>query len=84
MPAAIEIGPGRCASGTTPRAATDWYKVAGLLVATALPTLFWIGVVVLLAKLLSIAVSPRTLISLAGLIAMPCFMAAALVMSDER
>ena len=84
MTTAIELVPHQYQPNADRRAMIAWWKVAGLLVATGFPTLFWISVFALLAKLLGITTDTPALICVGMAVAMITLVGASLVMTDRH
>jgi hypothetical protein len=84
MKAAIEIAPWRDQLAKPRRSTDAWYKMAGLVVAVGIPTLFWVAALGLLTKSLGIAMSVAGLASIGLVIAAIAFVGAVVVTAEAR
>jgi hypothetical protein len=84
MKAAIEIAPYSNQRARPRQRAIAYYKLAGLLLAVAFPTLFWVSTLLLLGKAFGISLSASAVVGFGLAVAVVCLVGASLVSDGLR
>jgi hypothetical protein len=84
MKTAIKIAPYGYQRVQPRRRAVAYYKLAGLLLAVAFPTLFWVLALLLLRNAVGVSLSASAVVGFGLAVAVVCLVGASLVIDGRR